>query len=258
MKLVAQLRVKNGILFIERWLKRMNDLVDEIVVVDNGSTDGTLEILMQHNKVVKIVQTKDFHEGRDRLLLYQCALAQKPDWLIHLDVDEIFEDSLTREIINSFMNNKSVNKFYFRHFDMHKDEEHFEARWDKLLAQSCPSRLMWRNQENGYILNRKIHVSSIEGIKGKSKTTRYRLKHLGTLDREYLKNKVANYIEIDPKRKNTYLAVQNQSLPVWRWPDYSTDKKLAMIHFYFFSFIQPFAIIIKHIRKNYLGLNKEK
>jgi len=46
-KLVAMLRVKDGILFAEQWLARTSELVDEIVAVDNGSTDGTYEILFR-------------------------------------------------------------------------------------------------------------------------------------------------------------------------------------------------------------------
>ena len=40
-KLIVMLRVKDGIYFVHEWLACFEKLVDEIVVLDNGSTDGT-------------------------------------------------------------------------------------------------------------------------------------------------------------------------------------------------------------------------
>ena len=96
-KLVGMLRVKNGMFFLKRWLEGISPLVDEIVVVDNGSTDGSLEVLTRHPNVVAIAQTEGLHEGRDINLAYYMARQRNPDWVIWLDVDEVFESRLTRK-----------------------------------------------------------------------------------------------------------------------------------------------------------------
>jgi len=75
------LRAKDWILFIEKWLGRMENLVDKIVIVDNGSTDGTYEIIKSHPKVTMLEQTEGFHEGRDRIMLLKMAKSRNPDWL---------------------------------------------------------------------------------------------------------------------------------------------------------------------------------
>ncbi len=44
-KLVVMIRLKDSLTFIHEWLACYEKLADEIVALDNGSTDGCLEIL---------------------------------------------------------------------------------------------------------------------------------------------------------------------------------------------------------------------
>ncbi len=43
MKLTAILRIKDQIATIDECMSKLSTIADEIVVVDNGSTDGTIE-----------------------------------------------------------------------------------------------------------------------------------------------------------------------------------------------------------------------
>jgi len=131
-KLVVMVRVKDGILFVRDWLANMERLVDEIVVVDNGSTDGTYEILKNHPKVVEIERTKGFNEGRDKILAYELARKRNPDWCLWLDIDEIFEESLTRKHIERMMRSRVFNKYLFRPFHFFGNIIHYEASKEAL------------------------------------------------------------------------------------------------------------------------------
>jgi len=113
-QLVAMLRVKDGMPFLEDWLNHIGPLVDGIVVVVyNGSTDGTWEMLEKHSKVRLMQRTYDFHEGRDKILAYEMARSLNPDWMLWLDVDEWFEDRLTRSALEKMMASKTITRYFF-------------------------------------------------------------------------------------------------------------------------------------------------
>ncbi|MDD5763063.1 MAG: glycosyltransferase [bacterium] len=68
---------------------------DEIVVVDGGSSDRTVEILGQDRRVVLVKRPWGGHFGEQRQAsLERCT----GDWVIRLDADEAFSDELERGI----------------------------------------------------------------------------------------------------------------------------------------------------------------
>ena len=195
-------RVKDGILFVEEWLKCFEKLVDEIVVVDNGSTDGTFEILKQHPKVVDVVQTKGFDEGRDKIRLYTMARKRNPDWCLWLDIDEIFEEKISREDLNVLMNQSTYNKASFRRFHFTTGDS-FAASFFWLIYSANHDRILWRESQEGYFLDSKIDNGLIQGISGKTIRTSFRLKHLGYIDKAIVDHKANLYRSIVPEKENT-------------------------------------------------------
>ena len=78
------LLVKNEIAHLPKLLKYVNPWVDEIVIVDTGSTDGTLEVARQYTD--KVFQTRLDHSFS---VARNFGLSKvKTEWVFHLDADE--------------------------------------------------------------------------------------------------------------------------------------------------------------------------
>ena len=77
--------VKNEELTLERCLKSIQDIVDEIIIVDTGSTDKTKEIAYKFtNKVYDFKWCDDFSKARN----YSFSKATK-EYIMWLDADDV-------------------------------------------------------------------------------------------------------------------------------------------------------------------------
>ncbi len=228
-KLVVMLRVKDGMFFAKEWLDCMEKLADEIVVLDNGSTDGTYEILKAHPKVVDMVRTEGYNEGRDKNLLYDRVRLRKPDWCLWIDIDEIFEPGLNRNDFNRLMSNRYINKFAFRRFHF-TDKEHFAGSWYRLNYSAGHDRIMWRENPSGYFQDLIIDSPNIKGIKGLKKNTNFRLKHLGYINKELVDKKAEIYRAIIPENEEIFQSMYLKGERPIKWIDNRNSLKVILLN----------------------------
>lgn len=217
-KLIVMLRIKDGMFFLPEWLENMEPIVDEIVVVDNGSTDGTFELLQSHPKVTSIEQTHGFNEGRDKNLMYANARKRNPDWCLWLDVDELFEPEVTRADFDRLMRNNSVNKYGFRRFHF-IDRTHFAGSWYRLNYSSGHDRLLWRESPSGYFENLIIDSPNVKGIGGFHRNTNIRIKHLGYINKSIVDKKAGIYRDIIPDKESTFQSMYLHNEKPIKWVD---------------------------------------
>lgn len=83
----------NSLRTLERCLPPLLDLVDNVVVVDSGSTDGTLEYLAS-NGVQPLYRRYDTHAAQ---MNYAISQAQN-DWVLCMDSDEYLDSETIRNI----------------------------------------------------------------------------------------------------------------------------------------------------------------
>ena len=103
---------KNGAKVIGETIKSFSGLTDDIVVYDNGSTDGTKEIVKQTN--VKLFEGG--WEGFGKTKNKANALA-KYDWILSLDADEAIDEELKENLLKQDLaDEKMVFEFKFKNF----------------------------------------------------------------------------------------------------------------------------------------------
>lgn len=93
--LSVALAVYNEASNIEACLSSVQDIADEIVVVDGGSTDETVAIAKKFGaKIIKTDNPPIFHINKQKALD-----ACRGEWILQLDADEIVPEALKKEII---------------------------------------------------------------------------------------------------------------------------------------------------------------
>lgn len=89
--------------FLDQALAALREF-DEIIVLDNGSTDNTIEIAGRYPNV-KIVQHEFIGFGPLKNLAAQAA---KNDWVLNVDSDEVMTPELSQEIRTAELNPSNV------------------------------------------------------------------------------------------------------------------------------------------------------
>ncbi len=113
-KLSVVLAVRNEETNIGRCLESVKDIADEIVVVDEYSTDKTVEIAKKNGAKIFLEPHHDiFHVTKQKALEKASG-----EWILQLDADEAVTPALAKEII-SVVNHRlpvtNYNKLFLRH-----------------------------------------------------------------------------------------------------------------------------------------------
>jgi glycosyltransferase involved in cell wall biosynthesis len=131
------------------------DFVDEIVVVDSGSTDRT-EAICVANPLVRFIRQSWLGYGPQK----NFALSQACyEWILSIDADEIVPPDLADEICASIKADDGCAGFYVKRKNMYKKQWIRHGGWwpDTIL------RLF--RKDKGLFSNRRVHESvEVDGI----------------------------------------------------------------------------------------------
>ena len=220
--------VRNEQEYLQQCLDSVKDLVDEIIIIDTGSTDRTVEIAKNNGaKVFYYKWDNDFSKARNESLKHATH-----EWILVLDADETIarKDHLRIKklldeteyrgfafVQRSYMNESSPLKWVSAKNDPY-DESRNYLGW----VYSGITRL-FKNDERirfEYPVHETV-IDSLGRIGGKINQTQIPIHHFGKLrGKEYVDEKGRMYLELGKKKAETLpkatsffeLAVQAQAL----------------------------------------------
>lgn len=175
---------------IERCLKSVCRLADEIIVIDSGSTDKTVEIVEQFTKNVFITDWPGYGPQKQRALKKASC-----DWVLSIDADEELTPELEREIDKVLKQNP--------------DEVAFRLPWavtifGKRLDYGRSARSVKRlfKREGAYFTDSLVHEKVITP-KGKVGQLKGRLNHYSIRDFEHylIKNRTYAWLGAEKRYK---------------------------------------------------------
>ncbi|AYD39787.1 glycosyltransferase [Clostridium fermenticellae] len=214
--------VKNEEKDLPRCLESIKNLVDEIIIVDTGSTDSTIDIAKNYGaKVYYFKWCDDFSRARNESLKYATK-----DWILIMDADDEFAQD-DKQKFNELKDKLDVSKTYFFetvcYFGMAKGNN---------ISINLNPRLFKNNY--GYSYKGVIHnqlINSDHPINGICESIR--IYHYGYLDNEILNKKknernikiLKKEIEKDPQNKFNYFNIGTEYSSI-------NDEKKALENYY--------------------------
>ena len=180
--LVAALRVKNEAWILRFTLTCLTEFCDAIVIVDDGSSDGTLSVVDDFSKVAHVHQNRptseaDMDEPRDWNRLTQMAQEVGASWILYLDADEMISKRFVPEFENAFnQTDYDVVRFpkitpWFDFYKYRSDLARFNHPADKVLNPilvRAKNSLHWDNNRGG-----KLKMLAKRILRGEKKLPNY-------------------------------------------------------------------------------------
>ena len=210
-KVFGAMRVKNGLPFIKESLPRLRELCDDVVVVDTGSTDGTVDYLKDNGYKYKIY-TESENEVDQRNYVLDFAREEGADWVMTLDCDEVMDETMTKEDLEYLINppDPTVFGYVFRFANFWRGRElvRIDGPWGYMkntrLFKLLPSLKLYSEHPQG------LHCSAADVLPLDSvRFTPFRIKHYGYSSPEIVKKKYEYYTHFDEKKEARLIGTPN-------------------------------------------------
>ena len=129
--------------------------VDEVLISDGGSTDGTRDLLVKHADGY-VLQDGPFDQGKEITHLAHLAREQGADWVIPFDADEFWIDPLGTTVAEVLYALPDTTSHVFAATYGHLD-------WTRRLPQKPLSKVCFRPQPGMVVAWGNHHVNGITG-----------------------------------------------------------------------------------------------
>lgn len=133
-KVVLSMVVKNESgRYLERVLNSVKNCVDAVLIIDDASTDNTVEICENclqdiEHKIITNKKSMFKHEYKLRKKQWKETLKFNPGWILSLDADEVVEDAF-KDKLDELIKIDNIDVYNFRLFDMWNETDYREDEY---------------------------------------------------------------------------------------------------------------------------------
>jgi glycosyltransferase involved in cell wall biosynthesis len=201
-RVVCLVPARNAAADLPRLLEAAPLVCDAIVALDDGSTDGTGDLLAAHPLVVRLLTNpvrpdyRDWDDAGNRNRLLEAAAAFDPEWILSLDADERIDPG-DAAALRAFLATDALPgcAYGFHHVPMRGDPDHYLPRfqWVYRLFSYAPGQRF---------PNRRLHFTPIPTAIPRALwfRTTLRIQHFGSLTADRRVARFEKYLEADPDR----------------------------------------------------------
>ena len=176
---------------ITNTIESVIDFVDEVIVIDSGSTDGTQELAKQLGCKVFFNTWNGY--GPQKRFGEDCA---GNEWLLNLDADEYLSDEIKSEILQTFDNNNDDYNF----FSMKVTPIYPNWKRPRLFSASHQCVRLY-NKRFGRFSNSPVH-DSVQTNNSKVFYFKNHIYHNSVRSFKHLIEKEESYIQLQSKTLN--------------------------------------------------------
>lgn len=208
-------------------LTAAREYIDEAVIIDDGSTDASVEICKEILKDIPLhivcnQESKFANEVQLRQQQWNETIKTNPDWILVLDADEIFEENFKYHVAE-LMNQDEIDVYYFRLYDFWSKTQYREDQYwcahhyyrPFLVRYKKDFPYAWKMQAQ-HCGRLPENISQLPYA-----TPHFRLKHYGWANKKHRIEKYARYNALDPHAqfgiKEQYESILDESPHLIEW-----------------------------------------
>lgn len=216
--IIGMMLVKNEAdRYLRKVLEQMFQICDKIIILDDCSTDNTMDICLEYTPYVYGSDKSEWATNevsqRKRLWDITRAFAKDGDWILCLDADETMTHVNDIKKVIEIADINQVKAISFKLYDMWNDKEYRDDQywtahqrdWVFMVRYDVNNEYEWREQA---LHCGRFPVNAFEGL---ILSSSMKVQHWGWATKEDREKKYKRYMEADPNGEYGILA-QYQSI----------------------------------------------